>query len=73
MVPEAAQNLTLQQGADTSRLLQSDATVGLRTNKSGGNFTLINNGTIYYEDSEWPSVEVRIWPVEQEPEHYCAG
>lgn len=74
MVPEAAFNRTNQSHPSRLLLSEASAVLGARVNESSNrNLTLINSGTIFFEDREWPSVEVRIWPEDQEPEHYCAG
>lgn len=75
MVPEVARNDDQLASSSPSRILDastsSTATVGLRVAESG-NFTSINNGTVYFEDNEWPSLEVRIWPDDPESESQCA-
>ena len=67
MVPEIATNHTDK--SITRRLLYQDVKRGTRTSDSQ-NFTLINNGTIYVEDTYFPSLDIFIRP--NDPEHYCA-
>ena len=69
MVIEAALNETALEPGQVKRLLQTDSIQGWRIPESK-NFTLINNGTIHVEDTDYPSLDVQIRPFD--PDNYCS-